>query len=411
MSFSGQDEVFMRQALQLAREGTALASPNPRVGAVVVSSAGEVAGTGFHTYEGMKHGEILAIEQAGEQARGGTLYLNLEPCAHQGRTRPCADAVIAAGIRRVVAAMTDPNPLVAGKGAEQMRAAGVTVEVGLLEAEGRKINEAFAKYITTKRPLVTLKSAMTLDGKIAPPPGDSHGPTALGVSGATGGWITSVEARAHVQELRHESDAIMVGVGTVVADDPLLTDRTGRRRRRPLLRVILDSRLRLPLDSRLVKTAKNDVLVFCSFAEEKKKRELEKLGIRVEQAPLGSGDGRPDLTRIAARLGELEITSLLIEGGALVNWAALAAGIVDKVFLYYAPKILAGSGSVPFASGQGFRYLHEAAQLHSLTLHRFGGTDDFAVEAYIRDPYAHETERIHALEEAAVPAGSTVEEH
>lgn len=376
----------MRQALQLAREGTALASPNPRVGAVVVSSAGEVAGTGFHTYEGMKHGEILAMEQAGDRARGGTLYLNLEPCAHQGRTGPCADAVIAAGIRRVVAAMTDPNPLVAGKGVERMRAAGVAVEVGLMEAEARKINEAFAKYITTKRPLVTLKSAMTLDGKIAPPPGDSHGPTALGVRGATGGWITSVEARAHVQELRHESDAIMVGVGTVVADDPLLTDRTGLRRRRPLLRVILDSRLRLPLDSRLVKTAKNDVLVFCSFAEEKKKRELESRGIQVQQVGLGSSDGRPDLGRIVSSLGELEITSLLIEGGALVNWAALATGIVDKVFLYYAPKILAGTGSVSFAAGAGFRKMSEAALVKDFVLHRFG--EDFAVEGYIHDPYA-----------------------
>ncbi len=376
----------MAQALELARQGIALASPNPRVGAVVLNKGGEIVGTGFHTYEGVKHGEVLALEEAGERARGGTLYLNLEPCCHQGRTGPCADAVIAAGLKRVVASMLDPNPLVAGKGAERLRKAGITVEVGLYEAEARKLNEAFARYITTNRPLVTLKSAMTLDGKIAPPPGDSIGPTALGAGGATGGWITSVEARAHVQELRHESDAIMVGVGTIVADDPLLTDRTGSARRRPLLRVVLDSRLRLPLDSRLVKTAKNDVLVFCSFAEENKKRELETRGIQVEQVALGSSDGRPDLGKIMARLGELDITSLLIEGGALVNWAALASGVVDKIFFYYAPKILAGTGSVSFAAGTGFRKMSEAALVKNFVLHRFG--EDFAVEGYIRDPYA-----------------------
>lgn len=385
MKFSLQDEQFMRQALDLARQGTALASPNPRVGAVVVDSHGEVAGTGFHTFDGVKHAELLALEQAGTRTRGGTLYLNLEPCCHYGRTAPCTDAVIAAGIKRVVAAMTDPNPRVAGKGVEKLRVAGIRVETGLLQSEARKLNEAFAKYVLHGRPLVTIKSGMTLDGKIAPPPGESFGPTALGAGGATGGWITSVEARAHVQELRHESDAIMVGVGTVIADDPLLTDRTGLPRRRPLLRVVLDSRLRLPLESRLVKTTQNDVVVFCSFAEERKKRALEERGIRVEQVSIGLGDGRPDLLKIAQRLGEMEISSLMIEGGALVNWMALATGIVDKVFLYYAPKILAGTGSVPFASGPGFQKVAEAALVKDISIHRFG--EDFAVEGYLHNPY------------------------
>jgi diaminohydroxyphosphoribosylaminopyrimidine deaminase / 5-amino-6-(5-phosphoribosylamino)uracil reductase len=385
MSFTLQDEQFMRQALNLARQGIAQASPNPRVGAVVLDSNGQVAGTGFHTYEGLKHAEVLALEQAGAKARGGTLYLNMEPCCHQGRTGPCTDVVIASGVKRVVMAMADPNPLVAGKGMEKLRLAGITVETGLLQAEARKLNEAFAKYILHKQPLVTLKSGMTLDGKIAPPPGESFNPSALGAGTTTGGWITSVEARAHVQELRHESDAIMVGVGTVIADDPLLTDRTGLPRRRPLLRVVLDSRLRLPLDCRLVRTVKDDVLVFCSFAEEKKKQALEEHGVRVEQVPLGLGDGRPDLQKIARRLGELEIINLLIEGGALVNWTALASGVVDKVFLYYAPKILAGTGSVPFATGAGFQKMTEAALVKNIALHRFG--EDFAVEGYLRDPY------------------------
>ncbi|HET8890078.1 MAG TPA: bifunctional diaminohydroxyphosphoribosylaminopyrimidine deaminase/5-amino-6-(5-phosphoribosylamino)uracil reductase RibD [Candidatus Angelobacter sp.] len=385
MAFSEQDERFMRQALDLARRGAALASPGARVGAVITDSKGEIAGSGFYTFEGIKHAEVLALEKAGPRARGGDIYLNLEPHCHQGRTPPCTDALIAAGIKRVVAAIADPNPKVAGKGFEQLRAAGIAVETGLFAAEARRINEAFARYVLTQLPLVTLKSGMTLDGKIAPPPGDSFNPSALGATGATGGWITSEEARAHVQQLRHESDAIMVGVGTIIADDPLLTDRTGLPRRLPLLRVVLDSRLRCPLESRLVKTAKDDVLIFCSFAEEKKRRLLEERGIRVEQVPLGSSDGRPDLTRIALRLGELGIASLLIEGGALVNWAALAAGVVDKIFLYYAPKILAGGGSVPFAGGEGFRRLSEAAQVKNIVLHRFG--EDFAVEGYLRDPY------------------------
>ena len=385
MRWSPHDAQFMRQALDLARCGTSLTSPSPRVGAVVVDQSGAVAGACFYTYEAKKHAEALALEQAAEKARGGTLFINLEPHCYQSRTPPCTDAIIAAGIKRVVAAMADPNPKVAGKGFAQLRAAGIEVDVGLMLNVARRLNEDFAKYALTRRPLIILKSGMTLDGKIAPPPGDSPVPSALGAGGATGGWITSAEARAHVQELRHESDAILVGVGTIIADDPLLTDRTGLPRRRPLLRVILDSRLRLPLESRVVKTAKSDVLVFCSFAEEKKRQALEARGIRVEQVPLGSGDGRPDLPRISSRLGELEIASVLIEGGALVNWAALASGIVDKIFLYYAPKILAGTGSVPFAAGAGFRRMAEAAVVKNVTLHRFG--EDFAVEGYLHDPY------------------------
>jgi diaminohydroxyphosphoribosylaminopyrimidine deaminase/5-amino-6-(5-phosphoribosylamino)uracil reductase len=417
MAFAPDDERFMREALDLARRGIGLASPNPCVGAVVVRD-GAMVGRGSYTYDGVKHAEALALEQAGEAARGSTLYLNLEPCSHQGRTGPCAEAVIAWGVKRVVAAMRDPNPQVNGQGLEKLRAAGVEVAEGLCEAEARKLNEAFAKYIRTKTPLVTLKAGMTLDGKIAPPPGSSENPSPLGAGDASTGWITSEVARAHLQELRHASDAILVGVGTIVADDPLLTDRSGRPRRRPLMRVILDSRLRLPLDSRVVKSANQDVLILCSMAEEKRKQALEAHGVRVEQVEMvstapppasnvrrmpvrrrtGTGapikpdpspgitpGGRPDMRKVVERLGEMEISSVLSEGGALVNWAALAAGIVDKVFLYYAPKILAGSASVPFAAGEGFRRVSEAARVKSVTLHRFG--EDFAVEGYLRDPY------------------------
>jgi len=397
MSTRPSDEQFMQQALELARQGIALASPNPCVGAVLVVANGDIVGRGTHTYEGRKHAEVLAIEHAGERARGADLYLNLEPCCHTGRTGPCTDAIIAAGIKRVFAAMRDPNPLMAGRGLGKLRAAGIQVHEKLCEPEARKLNEAFAKYIRHKTPFVTLKTAMTLDGKIAPPPGEPDAAAGLAPSG---GWITSEVARAHVHEMRHASDAIMVGVGTVIADDPLLTDRTGLARRRPLLRVILDSRLRLPLDSRVVKTAREDLIVYCCFAEENKRRELEARGVAVEQVPMRrspddgtllfpsaspAADGRPDLDRVMRSLGEREITSLIIEGGAMVNWAALSAGIVDKIFFYYAPKILAGTGSIPFALGAGYQRMSEAAWVQSLTLHRFG--EDFAVEGYLRDPY------------------------
>jgi len=379
------DEHFLRHALTLARQGIGLTSPNPCVGAVIVDSDGAVVGTGSYTYDGVKHAEVLAIGQAGKKARGATLYINLEPCSHEGRTPPCVDALIVAGISRVVACMKDPNPLVSGQGFEKLRGAGISVTTGIIEAEAKGLNEAFAKYIRYHMPLITLKAAMTLDGKIAPPPSESHNPTALGAAEAHAGWITSEVARAHVQELRHEHDAIMVGVGTVIADDPLLTDRTGRPRRRSLLRIILDSRLRLPLESRIVTTAQDDVLVLCSFAEEKKKRQLAKRGVRVEQIPRPTPEGHPDLAAVARHLGGMEITSIMIEGGAMVNWAALASGIVDKVFLYYAPKILAGTGSVPFAAGTGFTRISDAASVKSIRLHRFG--EDFAVEGYLRDPY------------------------
>jgi diaminohydroxyphosphoribosylaminopyrimidine deaminase/5-amino-6-(5-phosphoribosylamino)uracil reductase len=380
------DEQFVRRALDLARAGFGLASPNPYVGAVITDAAGNTAGSGTYTFAGVKHAEILALEAAGSKARGGTLYINLEPHAHQSRTAPCTDALIAAGIRRVVASMPDPNPKVSGRGFEQLRAAGIQVDVGLLQEEARRLNEAFARYIRSGTPLVTLKAAMTLDGKIAPPPAEV---LQQNTGMPAGGWVTSAVARTHVQELRHQNDALMVGVGTVLADNPLLTDRSARPRRRPLLRVILDSRLRLPVESRLVENAagqrNNDVLVFYSSADDSKKTQLEQLGVRVEKISEVEADGRPDMPSIMRRLGQLEITSVMIEGGSTVNWAALASNAVDKVFLYYAPKILAGTGSVPFAAGAGFAHMSHAAQVRRIQLHRFG--EDFAVEGYLRDPY------------------------
>jgi diaminohydroxyphosphoribosylaminopyrimidine deaminase / 5-amino-6-(5-phosphoribosylamino)uracil reductase len=380
------DEQHMRRALELARTGVGLVSPNPAVGAVVVDVSGREVGAGAHTYDGVKHAEVLALEQAGNGARGGTLYLNLEPCSHQGRTGPCADAVIAAGIRRVICSMQDPNPRVAGQGLAKFRASGITVQVGLYEAEAKKLNESFAKFIRRGKPLVTLKSALTLDGKIADAtkPGAEPGSATAATEGARSGyhWITGEVARAHVQQLRHQSDAILAGVGTVMADDPLLTDRSGLPRRRKLLRVILDSYLRISPASRVIQTAEQDVLVLCSTAEEQARQTLETKGIRVQQISATAG-GRPNFAAIMQSLGKMEITSLLIEGGALVNGAALASGEVDKVFLYYAPKIF-GEGAVPFIAGES---LHGKTQcVQRFELHRFG--EDFALEGYLRDPYA-----------------------
>lgn len=377
------DDQFLRRALDLARQGIGLASPNPYVGAVIVDSDQRIVGEGTYTFDGVKHAEVLALQQAGDKAQGATLYINLEPHSHQGRTPPCTDALIGAGIRRVVASMPDPNPKVSGQGFEKLRAAGVQIEVGGLEAEARRLNEAFARYIRHGTPLVTLKSAMSLDGKIAPPPIGSN--RTAGVP--AGGWITGDASRAHVQEQRHESDAILVGIGAILADDPLLTDRSGRPRRRPLLRVILDSHLRLPPDSRIVQSSArdgaNEVLVFCSSGDREKTRNLEARGIRVEQLA-ANADGRPDLHAVLRRLGELEITSLMIEGGAGINAMALASGLVDKVFLYYAPTIL-GSRALPFASEASLHNPYRQLRLQQIHLHRFG--EDVALEGYLRDPY------------------------
>ena len=359
----------MREALALAKKGVALATPNPMVGAVVVQ-AGDVVGRGLHTWEGVKHAEILALEEAGERARGATLYVTLEPCSHTGRTGPCADAVIAAGIAKVVAASGDPNPLVAGEGFRRLRAAGIAVEMpDEFQAEAEKLNEAFFHFMRTGKPLVTLKSALTLDGKIAAPEDNT-------------GWITSERARAHVQEIRHASDAILTGIGTALADNPLLTDRSGLDRARPLLRVVLDSTLRLPLESQLVKSANGDLLVVAtSAASVDRRKALETRGVEVRM--FDGPRGRVDLRDVISLLGERRCLSVMIEAGSKVNWAALESGVVDKVFLYYAPKILGGMQSLPMAGGTGRMSRADAILLDRTTLHPIP-PDEFAVEAFVR---------------------------
>ncbi len=360
----------LREAVDLARRGKGQTSPNPLVGAVLIHSD-EVVGRGFHTYPGVKHAEILALEEAGERARGATLYINLEPCSHQGRTGPCADALIAAGIARVVAAMQDPNPIVGGDGFRKLRAAGIAVEIAALP-EAEKLNEAFIHFMRTGKPLVTLKAALTLDGKIAAPDDNR-------------GWITSATARAHVQQLRHESDAILTGIGTVLADDCLLTDRMGLPRSRPLLRIVLDSQLRLPLSSHMAKKVEEDlVAVTTSAASAERRSALERRGVQV--LVFDGPRGRVDIHRVVQWLGERKTLSLLIEAGSKLNWGVLEAQAADKIFFYYAPKILGGTQSLPIAGGIGRRRRADAIQLRGVQVHAIA-TDEFAVEANVEKDY------------------------
>lgn len=328
------DVDFMREALRLAAEGTGQASPNPRVGAVVVRDD-QIVGRGTHLYEKLDHAEIVALAEAGEAARGATLYVSLEPCCHTGRTPPCVSRLIEAGIGRVVAATPDPNPKVAGEGLRQLAAAGVKVESGCLEREAKRLIEDFAHWIRTGRPFVTLKAAISLDGR-------------LGIEGGPR-WLSSAPSRERVQEMRHACDAILTGRGTALRDDPLLTDRSKRARRRPLLRVVLDTNLQLPPTSQLVKTAKrkHDLLVFHA-REAEGGAALEKAGARL-QAVDSSAEGL-DLKAVLEQLGREEITSVLLEGGARLNGAMLAAGWVNKLQLFQTPMLL-GDNGWPLASG------------------------------------------------------------
>jgi diaminohydroxyphosphoribosylaminopyrimidine deaminase/5-amino-6-(5-phosphoribosylamino)uracil reductase len=359
----------MEHALTLARKGIGLSSPNPTVGCVIVQGGG-IVGEGFHQYEWRDHAEIVALKSAGANARGATLYVNLEPCNHTGRTGPCTEAIIAAGIQRVVAAMEDPNPKTAGRGFERLQAAGIEVTSGLLEDEARRLNEAFACWIRTKKPFVTLKSALTLDGQLALPKSKKR---------KRSEWITSEESRAEVQRMRHASDALLTGIGTILADDPLLTDRSGLSRRRPLLRVVLDSRLRLSPQSRIVRTADDDLLVFTGAAlNSVKARQLQSAGVEI--ARVRTGHGRVNLTAVLAELGRRDVLNVLWEAGPSLNGAVLSAEFVDKLVLFYAPK-LAGETRVPFAhvpAGHG-------PALQKLRFQQFGR--DFCVEACVRDPY------------------------
>jgi diaminohydroxyphosphoribosylaminopyrimidine deaminase/5-amino-6-(5-phosphoribosylamino)uracil reductase len=373
---SNSDEVWMERALALAEASVGLASPNPATGCVLVKD-GVVVGEGFHAYADKDHAEIVALKQAGAEAGGATAYVTMEPCSHHGRTPPCANALIKAGVVRVVAAVRDPNPQVSGRGLDRLQAAGVSLTIGVKEAAARRLNEAFAKFIRTHRPFVTMKAGMTLDGRIAPPPSKDHIP-----SGSTH-WITGDRSREKVQELRHAADAILTGIGTILSDDPLLTDRSGRQRRRPFLRVVLDSSLRLSIDSQLVRTASQDVLVFHTQPSARRVKALEERGVRVERLAPDPLTGRVPMRVVMERLAEMEMVSVLLEGGPQINASALAAQAIDKLFLFYAPVIY-GNAAIPVVrSLEPNTYF--STRLGSYRLHEMG--EDFAVEGYIHNPW------------------------
>ena len=362
---------FMQRALELARKGIGLASPNPTVGCVIVGNGvhgGQIVGEGFHQYDWRDHAEIVALKTAGERARGATAYVTLEPCNTTGRTGPCTQAVLKAGIARVVAATQDPNPKVVGRGFDALRAADVIVDTGLCEGEARRLNHGFACWIRNGRPFVTLKSAMTLDGQLTLP---NQG------KAKEREWITSDESRVEVQNLRHASDALLTGIGTILADDPLLTDRSSLPRRRRLLRVILDARLRLSPKARIVKSADNDLVVFTGASlKSPKAKKLQDAGVEVANAR--SKHGLLDLKSILKELGQREILNVLLEAGPRLNGSTLTAELVDRLFLFYAPK-LARHTQVPFSVGTDI----SRVTLREKLLHEFG--PDFAVDALLNN--------------------------
>jgi diaminohydroxyphosphoribosylaminopyrimidine deaminase / 5-amino-6-(5-phosphoribosylamino)uracil reductase len=346
--WSDTDHRMMARALALASKGIGQVSPGPLVGSVITSSDGEVIGEGLYLYEEVKHAETLALEQAGVRARGATAYVSLEPHAHFGRTPPCTDALISAGIRRVVAPVEDPNPKVSGRGFNHLRSAGLEVSSGLMAYEAKKLNEKYFHFMKTGRPFVHLKLATSLDGKIATRTGDSR-------------WITGKESRARAHELRHEYDVILIGAGTALTDNPLLTDRSGKPRRRPLTRVVLDEKLQTNPDAQLVQTANEaPILIFSGeSAETGKVDALQSRGVEVVRDSL---NGR-DLVAVLETLGTRSFQSVLVEGGATVAGNLIDAGLVDKVTFFLAPVVIGGRDAPSAIGGQGAETLIDALDL------------------------------------------------
>jgi diaminohydroxyphosphoribosylaminopyrimidine deaminase/5-amino-6-(5-phosphoribosylamino)uracil reductase len=362
---TADDQRFIALALEAAASADYRTSPNPMVGAVVVRG-GEVIASGFHARAGEPHGEAVALSAAGEAARGADLYVTLEPCTRTGRTPPCVDAVIASGVRRCVVAMQDPNPDEDGRGIAALRAAGITVEVGVGEAEARRLNEFYVKHVTTGLPFITAKFASSLDGRIATSSGESR-------------WITSDEARLQVHHLRHAHDAVLVGANTVVRDDPNLTTRLPGGGGRSPLRVVIDSRLRIPLEARIFQQESGSVLVATSDrARADRARQFEEHGIPLEVFP--ATEGRVGLEHLFRRLGGRGVISVLVEGGGSVHGSAFDAGLVDKVVAFIAPRIIGGVESPGAVGGHGPDRLADAWTLRDVEVARVG--PDLMVTGY-----------------------------
>lgn len=363
------DRYFIKRALRLASKALGRTSPNPAVGAVIVRD-NRIVAEDYHRGPGTPHAEALAIQEAGEKARGAVLYVSLEPCCHTDkRTPPCAKAIIKAGIRKVVVAMRDPNPKVSGRGLKELEASGIEVVSGIEEISAKRLNEAYTKYITTGRPFLILKAAMTLDGKIATPEGQSK-------------WITGEQARRMVHLLRSRVDAVMTAIGTVKADDPELTVRLtkpkgkGQCLKNPI-RIVIDPRLEITLSSRLLNIPPQTIIVFRNTAGRKKRESLIAKGVQLIEYE----DKKLNLGWLMGRLGEIGITSIMLEGGSSLNAHALEDGIVDKVMFFIAPKLICGTESYPVVGGKTFRTLEAAYMLRETSIRKVG--EDFLIEGYL----------------------------
>ncbi|WP_169081861.1 bifunctional diaminohydroxyphosphoribosylaminopyrimidine deaminase/5-amino-6-(5-phosphoribosylamino)uracil reductase RibD [Paenibacillus sp. PL91] len=357
------DEYYMGLALDMASKASGQTGINPVVGCVVVKD-GRIVGIGTHLKRGTGHAEVHALQMAGDEAEGATVYVTLEPCSHFGKTPPCCERIIAAKAARVVVASGDPNPEVSGRGIARLREEGIDVTVGVMEQQSQQMNEKFNKYITTRLPFVTLKTASTLDGKIASRTGDSR-------------WVTGAAAREQVHTLRHQHEAIMVGIGTVLADDPLLNTRASVPAIDPV-RIIVDSKLRLPLDARVVTDRSIRTIVLASSeASVEQRQALEAAGVEVVICGTGS---KVDLGEGMKKLGELEIGSILLEGGGQLNGAMLEAGLIDKIVLYYAAKIIGGPDAPGTFTFAGIEKMADAIQLEQVSVEMAG--EDICISGY-----------------------------
>lgn len=358
----------MKEALRLARKGKGRTSPNPMVGALVVKDD-EIVGKGFHPAAGKPHAEIYALKEAGDRARQATMYVTLEPCNHHGRTPPCTEAIIAAGIKKVFVGVEDPNPKVAGKGMVRLREAGIDVVSGILEDKCLQMNEAYNKYITTNIPFVTLKVAASMDGRIATHTGHSH-------------WISNEKSRRYVHRLRDETDAILIGIGTLLQDNPKLTTRLPRKKGRNPYRIIVDSRLRTPLYANIFgEDAREKLILATSCKNHSELKVYQDRVYRLLQIPTNDL-GQLDLNILMKKLAKLEIMSLLVEGGSEINGSFVDAGIVDKICFFFAPLLIGGRGSTGMLGGRGIDFVPEATRVKDLKIKRFG--TDICVEGYLQ---------------------------
>lgn len=363
------NDFFMKRALKLAENGRGHVNPNPMVGAVIVKN-GEIVGEGYHEYFGGNHAEVNALKMAGEKSAGADIYVTLEPCSHFGKTPPCALALVKAGIKRVIIAMKDPNPLVSGKGIEILKQNGIEVISGVLEKEALKLNEIFVKFITTRRPYVIMKTAATLDGKISTVTGESK-------------WISSEASRKCVHYLRNSVMGIMVGIGTIIADDPLLTTRLEGEECKSPIAIILDSKLKMPLNSRILETLKDRKIIIgvTEKANKDKIKQLESMGVLIIKTPLK--DEKVDLGYFMNRLGELNIDSILLEGGSTLNFSCIREKIVDKVMCFISPIMLGGEKAKTTVGGEGIKSLDQSVRISDIKLTNI--EQDILIEGYIKE--------------------------